>query len=62
MSDNGKVWHAGRARQEELDEIDRCQLCRTMPELVKTCYAAAYCHRQMRMDLTQKEEKTKEQI
>ena len=38
---------------EELDEIDSCDLCRIMPELEKTCYATAYCHRQMKMDLTE---------
>ena len=51
MKDDKKVWHAGRARQEELDEIDQCRLCKIMPELENTCYATRYCHRQTRMDL-----------
>ena len=42
-----KVWKAGRARQEELDEIDQCRLCEIIPELEKTCYATEYCHRQL---------------
>ena len=50
MNEN-KVWHAGKARQEELDEIDQCQLCRIMPELAKTCYATEYCHRQLKMQI-----------
>ena len=51
MADDHKVWKAGKARQEELDEIDQCRLCEIMPELEKTCYATAYCHRQMQMQL-----------
>lgn len=46
-----KVFHCGKARQEELDDIDNCRLCEIMPELEKTCYATAYCHRQMQMQL-----------
>ena len=46
-----KVWHAGKVRQEELDEIDACRLCEIIPELEKTCYATEYCHRQMKMQL-----------
>ena len=45
-----KVWSAGRAPQEELDEIDSCNLCKFIPMLAETCYATRYCHRQMRMD------------
>ena len=51
MKDRNKVWYAGRASQEELDEIDRCGLCRILPELEQKCWAAAYCHRQMKMDI-----------
>lgn len=46
-----KVWQAGKARQEELDAIDRCRLCEIIPELEKTCYATKYCHRQMKMQI-----------
>lgn len=53
VPDDRKIYYAGKARQEELDEIDSCDLCRIMPELEKTCYATAYCHRQMKMDLTE---------
>ena len=49
--DDHKTWRAGKARQEELDEIDRCRLCKIMPELAKTCYATEYCHRQLKMQL-----------
>ena len=49
--DDHKVWRAGKAPQEELDDIDQCNLCHIMPELEKTCYATKYCHRQMRMDI-----------
>lgn len=49
--ERNKVWHAGRARKEELDEIDQCRLCEILPELEKTCYATEYCHRQIRMEL-----------
>ena len=49
--DRNKVWHAGKARQEELDEIDQCRLCAIMPELEKTCYATEYCHRQIIMEI-----------
>ena len=52
MPDDRKIYYAGKASQEELDEIDNCDLCRIMPELEKTCYATAYCYRQMKMDLT----------
>lgn len=52
VPDDHKIYYAGKARQEELDEIDSCDMCRIMPELEKTCYATAYCHRQMKMDLT----------
>ena len=52
MKNDRKVWKTSRrANQEELDEIDRCQLCKIMPELEKTCYATEYCHRQTKMDL-----------
>lgn len=51
MPDDHKIYYAGKATQEELDEIDNCDLCRIMPELEKTCYATAYCHRQMKMEL-----------
>lgn len=51
MKGRNKVWHAGRASQRELDEIDRCGLCRILPELEQKCWAAAYCHRQMRMKM-----------
>ena len=50
MADN-KVWRAGKARREELEDIDSCKLCEIMPELEKTCYATAYCHRQIAMQL-----------
>ena len=53
MEDKNKVYHAGKARQEELDEIDQCRLCEIMPELENTCYATKYCHRQSKMDLCQ---------
>ena len=46
-----KVWSDGRAPQEELDEIDRCNLCKFIPGLAETCYATKYCHRQMKMQL-----------
>lgn len=52
--DGKKVWHAGKARKEELDEIDRCNLCKTMPQLKDTCYAREYCHRQLQMEIEQK--------
>ena len=51
MEDKKKVWHAGKARQEELDEIDNCKLCEIMPELRKTCYAREYCHRQIQIQM-----------
>jgi hypothetical protein len=51
MHEEKTVWHAGKAPQEELEEIDACRLCETMPELKQTCYAAKYCHRQMKMQL-----------
>lgn len=51
QKDDRKVWSAGRAPQKELDEIDSCNLCKFLPELAKTCYATAYCHRQMKMEL-----------
>lgn len=51
MEDQRKIWKAGKARQEELDDIDSCRLCEIMPELEKTCYATRYCHRQLTMDL-----------
>lgn len=51
MDNDHKVWNAGKARQEELDEIDQCKLCKIIPELEKTCYATEYCHRQIKMDL-----------
>lgn len=53
MPDEHKVWRAGRARKEELDEIDECRLCEIMPELAGTCYATEYCHRQLKMDFWQ---------
>lgn len=46
-----KVWKAGKASQEELDEIDSCRLCEIMPELEHTCYATEYCHRQIKMQI-----------
>lgn len=46
-----KEWTCGKARQEELDSIDQCNLCRIMPELEKTCWATKYCHRQMKMQI-----------
>lgn len=46
-----KVWSAGKAPQEELDDIDRCRLCEIMPDLEHTCYATKYCHRQMKMEV-----------
>lgn len=55
MKDDRKVWHAGKARQEELDEIERCRMCEIIPELAGTCYAREYCHRQMRMQLDGRE-------
>ena len=55
MPDEHKVWRAGIARQEELDEIDQCRLCEIMPEIAKTCYATEYCHRQLKMDFGQEE-------
>ena len=51
MNDDRKVWHAGKARQEELDDIDQCRLCEIMPELEQTCYATEYCHRQLKMEV-----------
>lgn len=51
MKDNRKVWQAGKASQEELDEIDQCRLCEIMPELEKTCYATKYCHRQSKKEV-----------
>ena len=51
MEEQKKTWTAGKARREELDEIDSCRLCEIMPELEKTCYATRYCHRQLTMDL-----------
>ena len=51
MADNHKEWKAGKAPQEELDEIDRCNLCKFIPGLAETCYATKYCHRQMKMQL-----------
>jgi len=51
MKEDHKVWHAGHPSKEELDEIDRCNLCKIIPELEKTCYATLYCHRQMQMQL-----------
>ena len=50
MNSNKKVWSIGRASQEELDEIDNCNLCKLIPRLAETCYATRYCHRQMRME------------
>lgn len=54
MSRN-KVWHAGRAPQEELDAIDRCNDCERykdlFPNLAETCRAREYCHRQMKMQI-----------
>ena len=55
MDDKRKVWHAGKAPQNELDEIDRCRLCEIIPELEKTCYATAYCHRQLKIQFDFKE-------
>jgi len=49
--DKNKVWHAGKMPQDELDEIDRCNLCQIMPELANTCYATKYCHRQIKMEI-----------
>ena len=49
--DNKKVWRACKAPQDELDSIDNCSLCRIMPELEKTCYAARYCRRQIKMEI-----------
>jgi hypothetical protein len=46
-----KIYDAGRASQEELDEIDSCRLCEIMPQLEQTCYATKYCHRQMKMQI-----------
>lgn len=54
MDDRHKAWKAGRARQEELDEIDQCKLCEIIPELAQTCYATEYCHRQIQMELDDK--------
>lgn len=51
MEDKHKVWKAGKAPKEELEEIDSCRLCEIMPELEKTCYATEYCHRQIKMQL-----------
>ena len=52
-----KTWYAGKARQEELDEIDNCRLCEIVPELEETCYATRYCHRQMKMQLDAEDNK-----
>ena len=52
--DGKKVWYAGKASKEELDEIERCNLCRTMPQLKDTCYAREYCHRQLQMEIEQR--------
>ena len=57
-----RTFHAGRARKEELDEIDSCRLCEIMPELEKTCYATAYCHRQMKMQFDEMKEEEHEQV
>ena len=51
MPDREKVWTAGKAPQEELDEIDQCRLCEILPDLENTCYATRYCHRQMKMEI-----------
>ena len=51
MKNRVKVWTAGIASQEELDEINRCKLCEIMPELEQKCYATQYCHRQIKMEL-----------
>ena len=51
MEQEHKIWYAGKASREELDEIDQCRLCEIMPELANTCYATEYCHRQIRMEL-----------
>ena len=51
MDDRHKVWSAGRASQKELDEIDKCKLCKYLPDLANTCRDAAYCHRQLTMTL-----------
>lgn len=50
-TDGKKVWHAGKASKEELDEIDSCTLCKIMPQLQETCYAREYCHRQTQMEI-----------
>ena len=50
MENRIKVWHVGKAPQDELEEIDRCKLCEIMPELEQTCYATEYCHRQIKME------------
>jgi hypothetical protein len=51
-----KEWKAGKASQEELDAIDKCDLCKYLPRLEKTCYATKYCHRQMAMQLDVKKD------
>lgn len=51
MKGSNKVWHAGRASQAELDEIDRCRLCEIVPEFEHVCRAVKYCHRQLKMEL-----------
>lgn len=56
-TERNKVWRAGRAPQEELDEIDQCRMCAIFPDLWKTCYAAKYCRRQTKMQLGEQEEK-----
>ena len=56
MEEKNKIWHAGRASKEELEEIDNCRLCSIMPELEITCYATKYCHRQIKMQLEDKKE------
>ena len=53
MENRIKVWHAGKAPQDELEEIDRCKLCEIMPELEQTCYATEYCHRQIKMEFVE---------
>lgn len=61
-TNENKVWYAGKAPQEELDEIDRCRLCEKFPWYEKTCRAVKYCHRQLTMfDTAARDEKRKEQ-
>lgn len=54
--DGHKVWRAGKATQDELEEVDQCNLCSIIPGLERTCYATNRCHRQTTMVLDGEEQ------